>query len=89
VRLLLPRCWFDAERCKDGIAALRAYHKAFDDKRQTWRDRPEHDWSSHGADAFGYGAMARVDGPQQSWNRPATTDAAPWVVKPQQQGWNR
>lgn len=59
-RLLLPRCWFDAERCKDGIAALRAYHKAFDDKRQTWRDRPEHDWSSHGADAFGCGAMASL-----------------------------
>jgi len=59
-RLLLPRCSFDAERCKEGINALRAYHKAFDDKRQVWRDRPEHDWSSHAADAFRYSAMANV-----------------------------
>lgn len=62
VRLLLPRCWFDAERCKDGLAALRAYHKAFDDKRQTWRDHPEHDWASDPSDSFGYSAMAPIDG---------------------------
>jgi hypothetical protein len=60
-RLLLPRCWFDAERCKDGIAALRAYAKDWDDKRQVWLPRPRHDWASHGADAFGYGAMATIE----------------------------
>jgi hypothetical protein len=87
-RQLIPRCVFDAERCKDGIAALRSYHKERDEKRDTWRPHPVHDWSSHGADAFGYGAMARVDGPQQSWNRPASTEAPPWQVK-QQQRWGR
>lgn len=75
VRLLLPRCWFDAERCKDGINALRAYHKAFDDKRQTWRTSPEHDWSSHAADAFRYSAMAKLERAtiqkQPSTTRPA------------------
>jgi phage terminase large subunit len=70
-RLLLPRCWFDSERCKDGIAALRAYHKAFDDKRQTWRDRPEHDWSSHAADAFRYGAMAAIEAALPTFAAPA------------------
>jgi phage terminase large subunit len=70
-RLLLPRCWFDSERCKDGIAALRAYHKAFDDKRQTWRDRPEHDWSSHAADAFRYGAMATIEAALPTFAAPA------------------
>jgi phage terminase large subunit len=74
-RLLIPRCWFDAERCKDGIAALRAYHKAFDDKRQTWRDRPEHDWASHGADAFGYGAMVEPSGP--GIRTPAASSSVP------------
>ncbi len=75
VRLLLPRCWFDAERCKDGIAALRAYHKAFDDKRQTWRTSPEHDWSSHAADSFRYSAMANVE-------RATVTFAAPTAYVP-------
>jgi phage terminase large subunit len=70
-RLLLPRCWFDSARCKDGIAALRAYHKAFDDKRQTWRDRPEHDWSSHAADAFRYGAMATIEAALPTFAAPA------------------
>jgi phage terminase large subunit len=70
-RLLLPRCWFDSERCKDGIAALRAYHKAFDDRRQTWRDRPEHDWSSHAADAFRYGAMATIEAALPTFAAPA------------------
>ncbi|MBK8189070.1 MAG: hypothetical protein IPK79_01290 [Vampirovibrionales bacterium] len=48
VRRMLPRCWFDAERCKRGIAALRQYHREYDEKRQTYQDVPHHDWSSHG-----------------------------------------
>lgn len=78
-RLLIPRCWFDAERCKDGIAALRAYHKAFDDKRQTWRSSPEHDWSSHAADAFRYSAMANIEAALPAF-------AAPTPYRP---GWAR
>lgn len=54
VRALLPRCWFDAEKCKDGIRALRRYHREFDDKRNTFKPRPVHDWASHAADAFRY-----------------------------------
>ena len=63
VRQELPRCWFDAEGCKDGLAALRAYHKEYDDKHQVWRPRPAHDWSSHGADAFRTGSMGHRDMP--------------------------
>ena len=29
----------------------------WDDKRQEFKPHPLHDWSSHGADAFGYGVM--------------------------------
>lgn len=65
VRLMLSRCWFDVERCARGIEALKQYRREWDGKRQVWRERPLHDWSSHAADAFRYGATARpiVTGP--------------------------
>jgi phage terminase large subunit len=57
VRKLLPRCWFDTERCKLGLEAMRLYRKEWDDKTQTFRTRPLHDWTSHAADAFRYLAL--------------------------------
>jgi phage terminase large subunit len=54
VRSILPRCWFDAEKCEHGIDALRQYHRDWDENNKTWRGRPAHDWSSHPADAFRY-----------------------------------
>jgi hypothetical protein len=55
VRNTLDQCWFDKNRCKNGIECLRQYRKDFDDKMQTFKNKPLHDWSSHGADAFRYG----------------------------------
>lgn len=57
VRLLLPRCWFDATRCARGLEALRQYRRDFDEKLQSFRARPVHDWASHAADAFRYLAV--------------------------------
>lgn len=62
VRLALPRCWFDAERCKGGLEAMRQYRKDFDDRLKAFRDRPRHDWTSHSADAFRTGCA--------SWQEP-------------------
>lgn len=58
VRLSLHRCHFDAERCRDGIEALKQYHAEFDEKQNTFKDAPKHDWTSHAADAFRYLCMA-------------------------------
>jgi phage terminase large subunit len=58
VRMLLPTCWFDKAKCKDGIEALRMYRRDYDDKRQEFRLNPLHDWTSHYADAFRYFAVA-------------------------------
>ena len=52
VRAILPYCEFDAGPCSEGLKALRAYRKEWDEERGTWRDKPRHDWASHGADAF-------------------------------------
>lgn len=53
-RSMLARCWFDGGNCERGIEALRQYRRDFDEKLKTWRGRPLHDWTSHGADAFRY-----------------------------------
>lgn len=58
VRQIMPRCYFDAERCDDGIECLRQYHREYDSDRKMFKDKPVHDWSSHGADAFRMLALA-------------------------------
>lgn len=55
-RQLFPRMWFD-EKTEPGLEALGWYHEKRDDERQVGLG-PEHDWSSHGADAFGLAAVA-------------------------------
>lgn len=57
VRNLLPRCWFDAERCKVGIDALKSYRRDRNERTGEYTDRPLHDWSSHAADAMRYLAV--------------------------------
>ena len=51
-RTIIGRGWFHKENCKQGIACLREYHKAYNENMQTYSDRPVHNWASHGADAF-------------------------------------
>ena len=57
-RQLFARCWFDAERCADGIQALRNYRYDVDPNTQAFSKNPLHDWASHAADAFRYFAVA-------------------------------
>lgn len=58
VREILPKCAFDEAMCEQGIKCLENYRKEWNDKLGCWRDNPLHDWSSHGADAFRYFAIA-------------------------------
>ena len=51
-----PRFWFDETNTKGGRTALGWYHEKLDDKRGIGLG-PEHDWASHGADAFGLMAI--------------------------------
>lgn len=61
VRSLLPRCWFDKERCAAGIRALLMYQRDWDAGLGTFKPRPRHDWASHAADAFRYLAVGLRD----------------------------
>jgi len=56
-RVRFNRMWFDEEKCARGIDCLRMYRSEYDDKNQVLRQRPLHDWASHGADAFRCGVM--------------------------------
>jgi len=78
VRLLLPRCWFDAEACARGLEALRHYRSEWDERRQSFRERPLHDWSSHAADAFRYLAMGLREESQE--RMPKITYDDRWIV---------
>lgn len=59
-RNTLPLCWFDAEKCSEGLKALRNYRYEWNEDHACWRNEPLHDWASHGASAFRCGAMATI-----------------------------
>jgi phage terminase large subunit len=88
VRLLLPRVWFDAERCSRLLDALGAYRKAWDSKHQVYTRNPLHDWSSHAADAMRYMAIVlrdpdREDRPRQ---KSALSIMSPSPFRPAESG---
>jgi phage terminase large subunit len=56
-RRLLPSMWFDEARTEPGRAALGWYHEKKDEERGIGLG-PDHDWASHGADAFGLMCVA-------------------------------
>ena len=72
LRPLLANSWFDADKCKQGIEALRMYRRDYDEKRQEFRVAPLHDWTSHYADAareFAVGFTAARKGQKINYRR--------------------
>jgi hypothetical protein len=76
VRRLLPRCWFN-KATKQGLDCLRNYRREYDEKRNVFFDKPLHDWSSHGSDAFRYLALGMDTG--SNWNKPLKLNTS-WIV---------
>ena len=56
-RRLFPSIWFNEETTRPGIDAIGWYHEKRDEARNIGLG-PDHDWSSHAADAFGLMAVA-------------------------------
>jgi len=61
VRRLLPTCRFHS-RCEFGVECLEHYQKSLNERMSTeykpvYSNTPQHDWTSHGADAFRYLSM--------------------------------
>ncbi len=56
-RRLFPSIWFNETTTQPGIDALGWYHEKRDEERGIGLG-PEHDWASHGSDAFGLMCVA-------------------------------
>ncbi len=80
-RRLFQSIWFNDKATEAGRAALGWYHEKKDETRNIGLG-PEHDWASHGADAFGLMCVAyerpvvRYEDPYKS--RPASSNS--WMV---------
>jgi len=56
-RSVMSRCKFARSRCAKGLQMLRDWAFKFDDDRKTFSREPNHNYASHGGDAFSYGAQ--------------------------------
>ncbi len=79
VRMVLNRCWFDAEKCARGMEALKLYRSAWDEGRKVYRDGPLHDWTSHGADAFRYLFTGLRKAEKASWGDRIMNFTVDWM----------
>lgn len=77
-RTLFSQCWFDEEKCTDGINALRHYRYEVDPDTKQYSNNPMHDWSSHASDAFRYMAIGLREPKQKTVDKPAKK---PFVVQ--------
>ena len=80
-RQMLGMCVFDEEKTAEGIEALEAYRKEYNEKTGTYRNRPLHNWASNGADAFHTLAVAHsftrmVDGSKVAERRERSREKA-------------
>lgn len=53
-RFVFSKCIFNKDKCKRGLDCLREYHAKYNEALGIFSVEPEHNWSSHGADAFLY-----------------------------------
>lgn len=60
-RTIFNRCYFDKDKCAEGLQSLRHYRYDVDPESKQLSGKPLHDWSSHAADAFRYFAIAIAD----------------------------
>jgi phage terminase large subunit len=77
VRRMLPTCWFNMPKVKQGLDCLRNYRREYDEKRNVFYDKPLHDWASHGSDAFRYLALGMEQ--TTTWSQPIAVKTS-WIV---------
>lgn len=51
---LAAKIWIDEVKCKQLLHCLESYRQEYDSKRQVYKDKPLHDFSSHYSDAMRY-----------------------------------
>lgn len=71
-RTIFPVCWFDSERCQDGLTALRHYRYGEVATLGSPTREPLHDAASHGSDSFRYFALGCKRPKSLDWRKPKT-----------------
>lgn len=56
-RAVLPKCAFNETACEHGLDGLRAWEFEYDEENGIFSREPLHNWASHPADGFCYGAQ--------------------------------
>lgn len=77
VRRRLPISRFDEKKCARLLDCLKNYQREWDSKLMLFRDKPKHDWASHGSDAFRYDSLDDIDSRElkkRRENLPRTAD---------------
>ncbi len=97
-RRLLGKLEIDQAGCAQGIKCLKSYRKDWDEDLAVWKDKPRHDWASHGADALGGLALAFTElAPEPIVEKPRSLGVGPhstttmtmndaWLTTSQQSG---
>ncbi len=85
-RVIFGRCWFDREKCADGLQSLRHYRYKRDENLGSFKHEPEHDWASHDADAFRTLAVAIEEINRRPKQKPLYRDI-PLGVGEENLGW--
>ncbi|HTI82975.1 MAG TPA: PBSX family phage terminase large subunit [Acetobacteraceae bacterium] len=60
-RSVLPKCAFNETACEHGLDGLRAWEYEYDEENGVFSREPLHNWASHPADGFCYGAQVMSD----------------------------
>ena len=66
-RQLLPRVWFDKDKCFMLVEALKTYRSEWNDDRRVFSKAPLHSFESHFADAVRYFAIMEKHGLTDTW----------------------
>lgn len=84
VRRIFPSIWFNADTTEPGREALGWYHEKKSDDDRNVGLGPEHDWSSHGADAFGLMCVAyeapSIEAERRRYGGKAARNASGWAA---------
>lgn len=79
-RSIFPNCWFDEEKCADGIQGLSHYQWAPDTASGVQSRQPLHNWASHPADGFRTMAVSIKAPAAVSSQSPAREEEYSWMA---------
>ncbi len=78
VRSIFNRCYFDEEKCRDGLNALKCYAAKVNEQKEIIEDQPIHNWASHPSDAFRYLALSDFTTPTEEYKWQAIKIKGTW-----------